>query len=45
MESYGIDIVPYSINQPLKLGWIQMQMGEVYTMVQHAGRTECYTMV
>ena len=32
-----INIVPYSINQPLKLRWIQMQMGGAYTMKQHPG--------
>ena len=31
----GIDIVAYSFNQPLKLCWIQMQIGGAYTMVQH----------
>jgi hypothetical protein len=33
----GIDIVPFLINQPLKLCWIQMKMGEAYTMVQRLG--------
>ena len=33
----GIYIVPCSIIHPLKLLWIQMQMGGSYTMVQHAG--------
>ena len=33
----GINIVPYSINQPLQLCKIQMQMSGAYTVVQHAG--------
>ena len=33
----GIDSVPYSIIQSLKLYWIQMQMSEAYSMVQQAG--------
>jgi len=33
----GIDIVPYSINQPLKLCLIQILMGGTYTMVQYVG--------
>jgi len=35
--SSGIDIVPYSSNQPLQLCWIQMQMSGTYTMIQLAG--------
>lgn len=30
----GIDIAQYSINKPLKLCWIKMQMGGAYTMVK-----------
>ena len=33
----GTDMVSYSINQPLRLCWIQMQMGGAYDMIQHAG--------
>ena len=33
----GINIVPYSINQPLQLCKIQMQMSGAYTVVQHVG--------
>jgi hypothetical protein len=29
----GSDIVQYLINQPLKLCWIQMQMGGAHTLV------------
>jgi hypothetical protein len=35
--SSGIDIVSYVINQPLKLCWIQPQMGGAYNMLQHEG--------
>jgi hypothetical protein len=34
---FGIDIVPYPINQPLKLCLIQILMDETYTMVQYVG--------
>jgi hypothetical protein len=33
----GIDMVQYSINQPLKLCPNLMQMGGAFTMVQHTG--------
>ena len=36
----GIDIVPYSVNQSLKL--CRMQMGWAYTMVQHVGLSIVY---
>ena len=41
VENHGllfrIDIVPYSINQPLKLCLIQILMDGTYTMVQYVG--------
>jgi len=33
----GIDIVSYSIHQPLKVCWNQVQIPGAYIMVQHGG--------
>jgi hypothetical protein len=39
----GTYIVQYSINKPLKLCVVQMQIREDHTMLQHEGLTKHYT--